>query len=546
MDERDIMHAEWWWKTGVIYQVYPRSFKDSNNDGIGDLAGITQKLDYLRWLGVDALWLSPIYPSPMADFGYDVSNYVDVDPLFGTLHDLDMLVQQAHRGDLKAILDFVPNHSSDEHFWFQQSRSSRTNEKRDWYIWRDAAPGGGPPNNWTSMFGGSAWQFDARTGQYYLHMFDVKQPDLNWRNPQVRQAMYDALRFWLERGIDGFRVDVLSMLLKDSEFCDNEMNPLWKPGDPPYARQKMVHNDDLPGIHEIVREMRQVIDSYDGRVLIGEFYLPVPRLVRYYGEELDEAHLPFNFQLVTMPGWEARAIRKVVDEYEAALPAGAWPNWVLGNHDKSRIASRVGREQARLAQMLLLTLRGTPTCYYGDEIGMQDVPIPPEQVQDPQGKDDPRHSRDPQRTPMQWDGSAHAGFCAPEVQPWLPVSSDYRCFNVASEQQDPRSMLMLVRALLHERRTHDALTLGDYRSVEQDNPVCFVYERRYQDRRCLVALNFSADEQVVKLPEYSEGRLLLSTYMDGGSERDLPELRLRPNEGVLFFFPLAPVSYECG
>lgn len=526
-------HTESWWKTGVIYQVYPRSFKDSNDDGIGDLVGITQQLDYLRWLGIDALWLSPIYPSPMADFGYDVSDYIDVHPLFGTLHDLDTLLQEAHRRDLKVILDFVPNHTSDEHPWFQQSRSRRANEKRDWYIWRDAAPGGDVPNNWASMFGGSAWQFDQQTGQYYLHMFDVKQPDLNWRNPRVRRAMYDALRFWLERGIDGFRVDVLSLLLKDEQFRDNEMNPLWKPGDAPYARQKMLHTDDLPEIHEIVREMREVLDRYNERVLIGEMYLPVPRLMHYYGQNLDEAHLPFNFQLVTMSAWEAGTIRKLVDEYEAALPAGAWPNWVLGNHDKPRIASRVGREQARLAQMLLLTLRGTPTCYYGDEIGMEDVPVPLEQMQDPQGKENPRHSRDPQRTPMQWDESAHAGFCRPEAKPWLPLAGDYRRYNVASEQQDPRSFLMLTRALLQQRRKLAALALGTFRSVDQDNPTCFVYERQHHDQRCLVALNFSGYDQVVKLPGYGQGSILLSTYMDEESKQGLPELRLRPNEGIL-------------
>ena len=528
-----MIQTEFWWKRGIIYQVYPRSFKDSNNDGIGDLAGITEQLDYLRWLGVDALWLSPIYPSPMADFGYDISNYVDVHPLFGTLQDLDVLVQQAHQRDLKVILDFVPNHTSDEHPWFQESRSSRENEKRDWYLWRDPAPDGGPPNNWTGMFGGSAWQFDPRSGQYYLHLFDVKQPDLNWRNPQVRQAMYDTLRFWLDRGIDGFRVDVLAKLLKDSEFRDNEMNPLWKPGDPPYIRQNLQYNNDLPEVHEIVREMRAVLEGYDDRVLIGELYLPVARLMHYYGQSLDEAHLPFNFQLITMPAWEARAIRGMVDAYEAALPTGAWPNWVLGNHDRPRITTRVGRGQARLAQMLLLTLRGTPTCYYGDETGMQDVAIPPEQMQDPQGKDDPRHSRDPQRTPMQWDASANAGFCPPGVRPWLPVSADYQRYNVATEQQDPRSMLMLVSALLQQRRTHDALTLGDYRSVEQDNPTCFVYERQYRDLRCLVALNFSGDEQVVRLSGYGEGRVLLSTYMDREGGQGLQELRLRAIEGVL-------------
>src|SRR6516162_1812880 len=263
-------HPHSWWPTCVIYHIYPRSFMDSNTDGIGDIPGITSKLDYLRRLGIDALWLSPIYPSPMADFGYDVSNYTGVHPLFGTLQDFDTLLQQAHQRDLKVILDFVPNHTSDEHPWFQQARSSRTNEKRDCYIWRDPAHDGGPPNNWTSLFGGPAWQFEEQTGQYYLHLFDVKQPDLNWRNAHVRQAMYDVLRFWLDRGVDGFRIDVLARLLKDERFRDNPLNPNWKTGDPPYTRQISRYTQDQPGIHEIVQEMRTIVDRYDERVLIGE------------------------------------------------------------------------------------------------------------------------------------------------------------------------------------------------------------------------------------------------------------------------------------
>ena len=416
-----------WWQTGVIYQIYPRSYLDSNGDGVGDLRGITSKLDYLRWLGVDAIWLSPIYPSPMADFGYDISNYTGVYSLFGTLQDLDTLLQQAHQRDLKFILDFVPNHTSDEHPWFQEARSSRTNEKRDWYIWRDPAPGGGPPNNWTSLFGGTAWQFDEQTGQYYLHLFDVKQPDLNWRNPHVRQAMYDVLRFWLDRGVDGFRVDVLWLLIKDDRFRDNPLNPEWKLGDDPSKYQEGRYTQDQPGIHEIVREMRMLLNSYGERVLIGEIYLPIERLVQYYGVTLDGAHLPFNFQFVIMPTWDARAIRQIVDAYEAALPQGAWPNWVLGNHDNQRIATKVGREQTRLAHMLLLTLRGTPTCYYGDEIGMQNIQIPREQLQDPKVKESPELSRDYERTPMQWNASANAGFAAPDVKPWWHCSVETPC-----------------------------------------------------------------------------------------------------------------------
>lgn len=529
-----------WWQTGVIYQIYPRSFLDSNGDGVGDLPGITSKLDYLRWLGVDALWLSPIYPSPMADFGYDISNYTAVHPLFGTTQDLDALLEQAHLRELKVILDFVPNHTSDEHPWFQQARSSRTSEKRDWYIWRDPAPGGGPPNNWISIFGGSAWQFDEQTRQYYLHLFDVKQPDLNWSNPGVRQAMYETMRFWLDRGIDGFRIDALEKVLKDEHFRDNPLNPAWRPGDPPHTRLLARYSEDQPGLHEILQEMRTLTDSYGQRLLIGEVSLPVERLMLYYGEQLDEVHLPFNFQFVSLPAWEARSIRQVVENYEAALSPGAWPNWVLGNHDGSRIATRVGREQARLTHMLLLTLRGTPTCYYGDELGMQNVPLPRELMHDPVGKDNPEYSRDPQRTPMQWEGSANAGFCAPGVTPWLPVADDYQAYNVAAEQYDPRSLLMLTHTLLQLRRAQPALTIGAYRSIEQENPTCFAYLRLHHDQRYLVVLNFSAQDQMVALPGQGQGSIVLSTYMDRRGSLDLSAAHLRGNEGLLVVVEVAP------
>src|SRR5256714_1779026 len=531
--KQPMTQPHFWWQTGVIYQIYPRSFLDSNGDGVGDLSGIASKLDYLRWLGVDAIWLSPIYPSPMADFGYDITNYTDVHPLFGTLEDLDTLLHQAHQRDLKLILDFVPNHTSDEHPWFQQARSSRMNEQRDWYIWQDPAPDGGPPNNWTSRFGGSAWQFDEQTEQYYLHLYDVKQPDLNWRNLQVRQTMFDVMRFWLDRSVDGFRVYALEVLLKDEQFRDNPVNPLWKPGDPFYTRLLEHYVVDQPGMHDIMQEMRAVTESYSQRVLIGELYLPLERLMPYYGEQLDEIHLPFNFQFVTMPIWEASTIREAVEGYEAALPQEAWPNWVLGNHDRTRIATRVGREQARLTQMLLLTLRGTPTCYYGDELGMQDVPLPRELMHDPLGKNHPEQSRDPVRSPMQWDGSANAGFCPAGVGPWLPVANDYQTFNVAAEQHDPRSFLMLTRALLDIRRSHSALTLGSYQSVKQESATCFVYLRQYADQRCLVALNFSAHDQVVTLPEQGQGRVLLSTHLDCEGPIHLSEVHLRGNEGLL-------------
>jgi alpha-glucosidase len=531
-----------WWQMGVMYQIYPRSFLDSNGDGVGDLPGIVRKLDYLRWLGVDALWLSPIYPSPMADFGYDISNYTDVHPLFGTLEDLENLVHQAHQRDLKLILDFVPNHTSDEHPWFQQARQSRTNEKRDWYLWRDPAPDGGPPNNWSSNFGGSAWQLDARTGQYYLHMFDVKQPDLNWRNQEVRRAMYDVMRFWLDRGVDGFRVDVPGLLLKDEQLRDNPPNPEWKPGDRAFGRQLSRYTEDQPGIHEITRQMRAVVDSYVERVLIGEIWPPIERMMHYYGEQLDEVHLPFNLQLVLQPTWEARAIRQIVEAYEGALPKGAWPNWVLGNHDRPRVATRLGREQARVAQMLFLTLRGTPTCYYGEEVGMQNVVIPPELMHDPEGKEDPQYSRDPQRTPMQWESSLNAGFCPAVVRPWLPVADDFQTYNVAAQQHDPRAFLTLVRTLLTLRRARPALVAGSQHSIDQPNLTCFVYQRQHADERCLVVLNFSAHNQIVTLPEQGQGRLLLSTQLDREGPLPLSEVALRGNEGLLIEVEAAALS----
>lgn len=366
-----------WWQTGVIYQIYPRSFKDSNGDGIGDLQGIIDHLDYLNdstsaSLGVDAIWISPFYPSPMADFGYDIANYTEVDPLFGDLRTFDRLLDEAHQRGIRVILDFVPNHTSDEHPWFIGSRSSRDNSRRDWYIWQDAQPDGSPPNNWASMFGGPAWTWDERTGQYYLHLFHEKQPDLNWRNPEVKAAMYDVMRFWLERGVDGFRVDVIGFMVKDEQFRDNPLRPNVNGISPNdlWSRLEHVYDIDQPEVHDIIREFRALVDSYGARVLIGEVWAePRSKWVQYYGAQLDGLHLPFNFELLHLP-WTAQAFRASIDNLEAALPPGAWPNYVLGSHDMPRLATRFGEHAVRVAAMLLLTLRGTPTIYMGEEIGM--------------------------------------------------------------------------------------------------------------------------------------------------------------------------------
>jgi alpha-glucosidase len=525
-----------WWKRGVIYQVYPRSFQDSDGDGIGDLAGIRSRLDYLSWLGIDALWISPIYPSPMADFGYDVSNYCDVDPRFGTLAQFDALVERAHALNIKVILDLVPNHTSDRHPWFVESRAHLHSAKRDWYIWRDPKPDGSPPNNWLSNFGGSAWERDPATGQYYYHAFLKEQPDLNWRNPEVRDAIYDVIRFWLDRGVDGFRVDVIWHLIKDAGFRDNPVNPAYQQGRPEIERLLQVHSADQPEVHEVIAQMRRLVERYPGRVLIGEIYLPLNRLIAYYGEQLSGAHLPFNFQLIHA-GWNARTLASMIYEYEATLPPGGWPNWVLGNHDQRRVATRIGVDQARVAAMLLLTLRGTPTLYYGDEIGMTDVPVATASVRDPWELREPGLGlgRDPQRTPMQWDESANAGFTT--GKPWLPLSSDYGTRNVAKLASSKGSILGLYRALIDLRRRFAALSTGAFRLISEGGDI-LAYERSDEDCRFRIFLNLAREKHQLDethgLRETSKaGVLMLSTH--AAEQRDLPGCPsvLRGGEGII-------------
>lgn len=526
------MRHERWWQEGVIYQVYPRSFQDSDGDGIGDLNGIRRRLDYLRWLGVNALWISPFYPSPMADFGYDITEYCDVDERFGTLDDFDRLVNDAHANGIRIILDFVPNHTSDRHPWFLESRRAHDSGKRNWYLWRDPKPGGGPPNNWLSNFGGSAWEFDPLTRQYYYHAFLKEQPDLNWRDPAVRDAMYDVLRFWMRRGVDGFRVDVMWHLMKDTQWRDNPVNPAFREGEPDVNRLLQVYSADDPDIHGVVREMRAVTDEFSERVLIGEIYLPIERVVAYYGKNLEGAHLPFNFQLVHA-SWTARTIGALVEAYEAALPAGGWPNWVLGNHDQPRIARRVGQPQARIAAMLLLTLRGTPTLYYGDEIGMTNVPIEAPFIQDSWTRNEPGIGvgRDPQRTPMQWSSGAHGGFTA--GAPWLPLAQNYQVNNVGAQSRETTSLLNLYRQLIAHRANSVALRVGDLRIIGIEDAT-LLYRRSVGEELYVVALNFGATPQDLKLPA-QEGplRVVLSTHLDRVGERSSGTVTLRPDEGVI-------------
>ena len=357
-----------------------------------------------------------------------------IHPLFGSLADFDELLEFAHARDIKVILDFVPNHTSDEHPWFRESRSSKLHPKRDWYVWRDAKPDGSPPNNWESEFGGPAWTFDEVTGQYYYHAYLKEQPDLNWRNPEVEQAMCEVLRFWFDRGVDGFRVDAIHHLHEDEEDRDNPPDPNWRPGMKPNKRWVQMRTIDQPGVHASIRAMRRVADAYSDRVMIGEAYLPIDQLMAYYGADLTGFHLPFNFHLISTD-WKPQAVASLIETYEAALPAGGWPNWVLGNHDRTRVASRVGRAQARVAAMLLLTLRGTPTIYQGEEIGMVDTPIPPHLVQDPLERNVPGFNlgRDPVRTPMPWSSEPHGGFTG--GQPWLPLNADADVLNVSNQAE---------------------------------------------------------------------------------------------------------------
>jgi alpha-glucosidase len=523
MDEgSDRQHP--WWERGVVYQVYPRSYQDSDGDGVGDLAGIERRLDHIAALGVDAVWLSPIFPSPMADFGYDVADYCDVEPLFGSLEDFDRLLAATHARGLKLLLDFVPNHSSDRHPWFVESRSSRDNPKRDWYIWRDPSPDGGPPNNWISDFGGSAWTWDEATGQYYLRAFLPQQPDLNWRNPELKAAMLDVLRFWFDRGVDGFRVDVLWHIFKAEGLPDNPPNPEWREGVNERDRVIQLHSTDQPEAHAISAEMRAIADGYGDRVLIGEIFLPNERLARWHGTpERPQVHLPFNFCLIENE-WHAETVGRLIADYEASLPEWGWPNWVLGSHDAPRIAARIGEAQARVAMMLLLTLRGTPTIYQGDELAIGEVPIPPDRVRDPRETRQPGIGlgRDPARTPMPWDGSPNAGFSSAE--PWLPLNPDWPTRNVAAQERDPRSMLNLTRALLRLRRQERALAVGDYLPAACEGDL-LAYERRCGNERLLVTLNFGPDP--LPLPEAArDGERLLSTLEGEAGE-------LRGNEGII-------------
>ncbi|GAB5520592.1 MAG: alpha-amylase family glycosyl hydrolase [Rhodothermales bacterium] len=472
----------------------------------------------------------------MADFGYDVADYTDVDPVFGTLNDFDLVVAEAHRLGLRVIIDFVPNHSSDQHPWFKASRQSRTNSKRDWYIWRDPAPDGGPPNNWLSVFGGPAWTFDEATGQYYLHSFLKEQPDLNWRNPEVEAAMHDALRFWMARGVDGFRIDVAHFIMKDPELRDDPPNPggtTMHKDMGAYGSLLHVHSCGHEDVHAAYRRMRRVIDTYEPtreRYMVGETHLfDWKEWARYYGDTLDEMHQPFNFGLLNVE-WTAEAVRAHVDAIEAVLPEGAWPTYVLDNHDETRLATRYGEEYVGLAAMLLLTLRGTPTLYYGDELGMPEANIPPDRQHDPWGQRVPGLGRDGCRTPMQWDASPGAGFTM--ADPWLPIPDDYRTRNVAEQHAQADSTLALYKRLLALRSASPALHQGAYHPLDIILPACFAFERVTEQERRLIVLNFSDAAVDIDVPnDYS--RVVCSTASVSARSLNGQQFTIAPFEGVI-------------
>jgi alpha-glucosidase len=525
------MGQETWWREGVLYQIYPRSFADSNGDGIGDLRGILARLEHLEWLGIDGIWLNPTFPSPNEDWGYDVSDYCAVHPDLGTLEDLDDLVAAAAERGIRVLLDLVPNHTSDRHAWFVDAQSGRDARYRDFYVWADPAQGGGPPNNWESNFGGSAWTLHEPTGQFYLNNFLPSQPDLNWWNDEVRDEFDDILRFWFERGIAGMRIDVCHAIVKDRELRDD---PAVTEEDHPELRKralKHVFSMNRPEVHDVLRRWRTLSGDYEPqRVLVGETYvLDLDQLIPYYGRGDDELHLAFNFLFVHAP-FSADALSAIVAGVENGLPEPAWPVYTGSNHDAGRLGTRWAdgdERRARLALMMLLTLRGTTFLYYGDEIGLPEVPLDAETALDPVARrtGDPSDNRDVCRTPMPWSDEPGGGFTTAAATPWLPFG-DLASHNVAAQRDDPGSVLHFVRDLIALRRERTELRSGDYAPLPAPGGA-WAWRR---GERFAVALNLSdAEVQVERL----DGRVAIATDREREGEQVSGALRLGPYEGVV-------------
>ncbi len=512
-----------WWRDGIIYQIYPRSFNDTNHNGLGDLPGITARLDYFKNLGVDALWLSPFYSTPDADFGYDISNHVDVDPRFGSLKDFDTLIEKSHKRGIRIILDLVLNHVSDQHPWFQQSRVDSTNPKQDWFIWQDSIP-----NNWESVFGGKAWTYDEKRGQYYYHMFLKEQPDVNWRNPEVRKAQMDVLRFWLERDVDGFRLDVFNVYFKDEQLRNNP--PKW--GRRAFERQHHLYDGDQPEMESVLKEMRDILDEYPERYAVGETFLATrEKIIRYNGT--DKLHAAFDFEFLWSK-YKPEKFLKAINNWEnLAEEAQMFPNYVLSNHDAPRPATRYAKNEddarIKVIMAMLLTMRGTPFLYYGDEIGMRDISLKRSEIMDPPGKKywPFNKGRDGCRSPMQWDDSINAGFST--EKPWLPVHPNYKKRNVSVQQEDESSIFNFTREIIALRKDNKTLRHGElipFSAVPDD---VMAYLRQRDDEEILVLLNFSKKEKKVALPQKS-WQILFSKNREGEADE---EIILLPHEVLL-------------
>ena len=509
----------------VVYQIYCRSFKDSNGDGVGDLGGVLSQLDYLKELGITAIWLSPIYPSPNVDFGYDISDYYEVDPEYGTLDQLDELIAEAHQRGIKVMLDIVINHTSDQHQWFKESRSSRDNPKRDWYVWEEPGPDGAPPNNWLSVFGGSAWELDPKTDQYYLHSFAKAQPDLNWHEPAVREAIKDVARFWLDRGIDGLRVDAANWIAEDPKLRNDPVNPNFRSDrDSAYDSLRHRRSRDMRQVYAYLNELAAVMTEYDDRFMIIEARSDLPLNIEVYTDFYNHieptAVAPFNFTFLYLP-WEARIFRWFVDGFQAGLGPNHTPVYVYGNHDDARLASRYGQEAARAAALIQLTLPGAAVIYYGEELGMENVSIPATAVKDIFEKTMPDKGRDPFRTPMQWSDQPHAGFSS--SQPWLPLG-DYLALNVEQAKKDRDSLLNLYQKLLSLRAQSTAIKHGTYQPLDINHPDFFGFERETDDEKLAILVNFS-DSETIALDV--NGEQLLSTSVKAKDNQVLQPLEAK-------------------
>ena len=516
-----------WWKYGVVYHIYSTSFKDSNNDGIGDIPGIIKKLDYLTDLGVDAIWLSPIYTSPMVDLGYDIADYKNIDDQYGTIDDFKELLDEAHKRGIRIIMDLVLNHTSDLHPWFLESRSSKKSPKRDWYIWMPPKDGkkGRKPNNWRTNFGKKAWRYDHKTKEYYYHSFFREQPDLNWRNPEVKNAMFDIICYWLDMGVDGFRLDVINLLYKDLELKDNEFHLFGK---------SKIYNRNQPEIYQLLRDLRKLLDSYPEKTSVGEIYVMPPGdtalATSFLGSGTDMLHLVFDFSLAfTM--WKASCYYKTIANYYQKIPENGWPCFFLSNHDIGRSVKRLFWEynkyaKAKLHAVLLLTLKGTPFIYYGDEIGMENVSIPKRYIRDLYGKllYPFFKGRDRARTPMQWSDKPHAGFS--KQTPWLPVSENYMAINV---KKDYASILSTYKALLSLRKKHLPLQKGDIIFLNGGENNILAYSRKYEQEELIVILNFSGwGKKYAGI--FDNAEILFSTH---GTIKFSTQITMQPFEGVI-------------